>query len=559
MRKKFTIVCLAFGAYASAQVSPQTYTTAGSYVFTVPSGVSSLTLEVIGAGGKGISNGGGGGGGGGYASGVYSVTPGATLSVKVGAPNVNPTAGTSSVQGLLSATGGGNGTSVSPNTIIGGAGSAGTGIGGNIVNRTGGAGGDGCWTYFGAGGGGAAGPSANGGNGGSTPVYNGTNCATPGGSGGTGGGAPAGNGGKGAGFTNAGCSTSNPASNPTNFGGGGGAGNGIGSPETNGAVGYVSISWGSACTPPAAPTGSNGAFNSIICSGATASLIAFGTGTVNWYNQASGGTLLSSGNVFTTPNLTTTTTFYAGATNTCASSATRIAVTVTVNPLPNVLALASPSVICANQSSTLTATGASTYVWTPTIAVSGIVSPTATTAYTVVGTATNNCSKQASITLTVNPTPNIVVVANPSTICINQTSTLTASGANIYSWTPGIPLNAIVSPTTTTTYSVVGTATNGCSKQNTVTVNVQLCTGLANNNLINNSLALYPNPSNGEFTIEAPVNATLKITDSKGKLVLFEKLSQPVNVFKLNKLSKGIYFVTLNDSGHISVSKLILE
>lgn len=52
--------------------------------FTVPAGVTSITVELVGAGGNGASNGGGGGGGGGYARGTYTVNPGATLSIVVG-------------------------------------------------------------------------------------------------------------------------------------------------------------------------------------------------------------------------------------------------------------------------------------------------------------------------------------------------------------------------------------------------------------------------------------------------------------------------------------------
>ena len=69
----------------------QTYSTAGSYSWTCPVGVTSVTVECIGGGGRGFlyeygtSDGGGGGGGGGYAKSVRSVTPGSSYSLYVGA------------------------------------------------------------------------------------------------------------------------------------------------------------------------------------------------------------------------------------------------------------------------------------------------------------------------------------------------------------------------------------------------------------------------------------------------------------------------------------------
>lgn len=59
---------------------------------------------------------------------------------------------------------------------------------------------------------------------------------------------------------------------------------------------------------PTVPTSTSG---TTICSGATASLSASGSGFINWYNAASGGSLVGSGNVFTTPTLTSTATYYA--------------------------------------------------------------------------------------------------------------------------------------------------------------------------------------------------------------------------------------------------------
>lgn len=400
----------------------QTYTTPGNYTFVVPSGITTLSIEVIGAGGKGISNGGGGGGGGGYASGVYTATPGASLAVKVGSPNVNPTVGTSSVSNFISATGGSNGTSLSTNTIIGGAGAGGNGSGGTI-NRAGGAGGDGCWTYFGAGGGGAAGPTSNGGAGGNTPVWNGSNCNTPGG---TGGGGVAGNGGKGAGFTNSGCTTSNPAVNGSSFGGGGGAGNGNGSPESLGAGGYVSISYTTCPTPSGINLGPG---SSTICAGSTQ---FFGggslpSGSVLTWTIARPGPVVITSTLFPLPfssTVVTSHTITASITNSCGSTSTvSLPYVMIVQPLPTITAVSSNSIICNGQSATLTASGGITYTWVPTIPLSGVVSPTINTVYTVTGSNSLTCIKMETVSISVSPctgldeigsSKNVMVYPNPN-------------------------------------------------------------------------------------------------------------------------------------------------
>ncbi|MGL4595947.1 MAG: hypothetical protein ACRCYO_00370, partial [Bacteroidia bacterium] len=78
-----------------AQSGSQTFTT--SSLFIVPSGVTTISVEAVGAGGDGGGNGGGGGGGGGYASGTFSVSPGDSLVVNVGIGGGGPNAGSTGI------------------------------------------------------------------------------------------------------------------------------------------------------------------------------------------------------------------------------------------------------------------------------------------------------------------------------------------------------------------------------------------------------------------------------------------------------------------------------
>lgn len=73
--------------------------------------------------------------------------------------------------------------------------------------------------------------------------------------------------------------------------------------------------------------------------------------------------------------------------------------------------------------------------------------------------------------------PNTTVTPASATICNGNSTTLTANGANSYSWLPTTGLSSSTSaivtanPTTTTTYTVTGTF-NGCSGTQVVTVTV---------------------------------------------------------------------------------------
>jgi gliding motility-associated-like protein len=83
----------------------------------------------------------------------------------------------------------------------------------------------------------------------------------------------------------------------------------------------------------------------------------------------------------------------------------------------------------------------------------------------------NGCVSIASNPVTVYALPTIQA-GQDQTICIGQSATLTASGGTTYIWTPSFVNGQAVSPTQTTTYSVLGTDVNGCENMDEVTVTV---------------------------------------------------------------------------------------
>ncbi|MCW3103352.1 MAG: hypothetical protein JWO09_1792 [Bacteroidetes bacterium] len=218
-----------------------------------------------------------------------------------------------------------------------------------------------------------------------------------------------------------------------------------------------------------------------ICSGATATLNATGTGTIGWYNASTGGTHIGSGTSFTTPALTGTATYYVQDSSAAGCVSNRTAVTVTVNPLPTVAANSTAAAVCDGSSVTLTGSGATSYTWSGSVTDGVAFTPSATATYTVTGTDGNGCMNTATTTVTVNPLPTVVANSTASVVCDGSSITLTGSGASSYTWTGSVTDGVAFTPSATDTYTVTGTDGNGCMNTATTTVTVNpLPTVMAN-------------------------------------------------------------------------------
>ncbi len=109
--------------------------------------------------------------------------------------------------------------------------------------------------------------------------------------------------------------------------------------------------------PSPAPTGTN----DTICGSGSGVLTATSPDSIAWYSASTGGTLLGTGASFTTPSVSSTTPFYASANGGCEGP--RVAVTVVVQPTPNVT-LGNDTTINLGDSISLNAGGGFiTYLW----------------------------------------------------------------------------------------------------------------------------------------------------------------------------------------------------
>jgi PKD repeat protein len=188
--------------------------------------------------------------------------------------------------------------------------------------------------------------------------------------------------------------------------------------------------------------------NVTICSGATASLTVTATGVVpggityNWYNSATGGTLVGTGNPFVTPSLTVNTTYWVSS----CPGFYRIPVTVTIDVLTaNIAATNNCFGSPTSFTGTATSSGGTINQWSwdfGDLGTSNIQNPTHTYAtagtFNVVLTVFDNLGCQFSVTLPVTITsgPNVNFASNITTGCAPLTVAFTNStiGATTYTW-----------------------------------------------------------------------------------------------------------------------------
>ncbi len=249
--------------------------------------------------------------------------------------------------------------------------------------------------------------------------------------------------------------------------------------------------------------------NTAICQGNSTTLAALGGTTFLWNNGSSSQAIsVSEAGVY---SVTVTDA------NGCSNSTSA---TVSVSPLPTVT-ITGTTAICAGNNTTLTATGAETYLWSNGTSDATITVNNGGT-YTVTGTSVNGCHNTAAATVTVNPTYNgmpvtqaicegsnynffgtmlteagtynhsgtttagcdsVVIltltvnqlptatISGNTTFCEGGSTTLTATGGATYTWSNGATTSA-TTVTNSGTYTVTVTDNNGCTNTATTTVNV---------------------------------------------------------------------------------------
>ena len=303
----------------------------------------------------------------------------------------------------------------------------------------------------------------------------------------------------------------------------------------------------------------------VICSGDSATLTATGcVGTVKWSNGMTGASI----NV--KPNATTT--YFATCQVDHCESGRSNTVTINVNTSgqPPVIATTKPN-ICVGETVTLTSSGCTGVVmWSNGAQGASIqVSPTTTTSYTAVCKATpSTCASGASNTVTINVNPKTppVLTATRTSICLGESTTLTATGCTgAIQWSTGATTASItVSPTSTTTYTAtckvgdcvsqpapitinvtstppptVVCSTDSICKGGSVTLLIENCAGVAKWSTGESGAAIVVSPSvTTSYTAQCEVNGCLSASSGLYKITVVEPV-KPVLAASKNPITQG--------------------
>ena len=251
----------------------------------------------------------------------------------------------------------------------------------------------------------------------------------------------------------------------------------------------------------------------------------------------------------------------------CSSTAT---VTVNINPLPNIN-LGQDTGSCGFVNSTITLNAYqpnSTYNWNDGSSDSALVVNSAGVYYVTV-TDANGCVASDTINVSDN-TPNVSLTLPFTSVCVDATANALSGGLPIggsYSGSgvSGNNFDASIPGIGTVTIQYIYTdAINGCSDTADASVVVDPCIGIKDLTQVSDWFEVYPNPTNGKFTLIA--NEQL-IKDSKfellttdGKLV-FSKMNQLNNSieFNLETYPNAVYFLKIYSSSGIKVIKIVKQ
>jgi hypothetical protein len=287
-----------------------------------------------------------------------------------------------------------------------------------------------------------------------------------------------------------------------------------------------------------------------------------------------------------TPNLNLTTLFILVVTDAstgCTSDPVQVVVTVTGSAL-NVNPIAAMPTICYGNSTQLFSlagggSGNYTFSWTSdppgfsSTQQNPVVTPAGTTVYYVTADDGYN-QASGSVTVTVNPLPQIYLGPLDTLVCIYDSVILDAGNpGSTYYWSNGSTGQTIDVTTSGLTfdyqtYSVIVQNALGCPDSATIhiTFTFSACTGI-NEHPGATEWKVYPNPSGGEINLEIShpeKDFSIQVMDNLGRVLEEENYhTDPGTSFRATlpeiSLPKGIYYVRLSDRNGWSIMKLVIR
>lgn len=166
------------------------------------------------------------------------------------------------------------------------------------------------------------------------------------------------------------------------------------------------------------------------------------------------------------------------------------------------------------------------------------------------------CDSIVSLHLTVHESINVHIIGD-TIVEAGQSITLFATGAEFYEWSTGETTASItISPTETTTYSVVGTNGHGCSDSEAITVTVGH--GIHEESL--QSTQIYPNPVRDKLFIhsEQPIDL-VEVYSLTGTLLYRYNSCDTIMEIPTQNFCSGMYFIRLITGTSVETKTFVKE
>jgi PKD repeat protein len=224
---------------------------------------------------------------------------------------------------------------------------------------------------------------------------------------------------------------------------------------------------------------------------------------------------------------------------------------------PPVISRNGKDTVCAGDLLVLTSSFGNTYSWSPNGSPNPVFAPTVTGSYTVSVTDGFGCvCTSTPMSVVINPLPVVTITKHGDT--------LTSNFATGNQWYMGA---TAIAGATSQTYieSLIGSYTDHVTNANGCKGVSNAMTGIHEDQELQNSMSVFPNPNDGHFLLEVTLSDkadyTLRITDVTGREVFSEKLnssSPGQRTLDLSTYGKGVYMLEISGSKGRATKKIII-
>lgn len=178
-----------------------------------------------------------------------------------------------------------------------------------------------------------------------------------------------------------------------------------------------------------------------------------------------------------------------------------------------------------------------------------------TATFNLAGAAANGCDSLVTLDLTINNISDLSTTVTGTSISANNS-------AATYQWLDCDNAYAIIAGETGSSYTAtlsgnyaVQLSENGCV-DTSACINMDF-SGLTDQ-IFGSQFEIYPNPTNGIVQVKGSGNYLIQVTDVSGKIMLVQQANTTATL-DLNDMSKGVYFVNIEQNGQRYTSRLVLQ